>query len=835
VGELTPTTNHVREEQSLGLPSAAKVYLGVIGIAGVSLAVLAFHSWPPEFSGRFLVYLCLALAAGRMKVPYPGSGSLSVSNVIVMLGMVELGTSETLLLALAGAVISTLALRRYTSAHVTFNSSASVVAAFVASWVFHEPWFRGISEFELLRLMLAGVAFFIVNMTLLTMMIALAEKLSFNVVRQTCSKWLFFYYLVAAALAELVHSATRVLGFSFTLASLPLLYAIYRSYRIYFEKLAQEKSHAQNMAALHLRTIEALAMAIEAKDECTHEHLRRVQVYSLEMAKHLGLPEEELNALQAASILHDIGKLAVPDHIISKPGKLTPEEFEKMKIHTIVGAEILEQVAFPYAVAPIVRSHHEKWDGSGYPDGLVGEQIPMGARILSAVDCLDALASDRQYRRALPLDDAMAYVAGLAGQSFDPKVIDILKEHYREFERLAQNTPFAITRLRKDIVVNRGGAPDAGYEKNQTQAEREDSSKAQAVSVASSRRGMQAILELAQDANASLRPEELLSLAAERLKHVVPYDCIAVYVRQGDVLKPCYVNGENSRTFASLEIPLGQGLSGWVADNGKPIVNGNPSVEPGYLNDPTRFSLLNSALSIPLRGGSEQILGALTLYRADKDAYNQEQLRVLLAISDKIARVVELALKQKPEQEVNQDELTGLPNADMLYTHFQKELSRCGMQGKTLALLACELDGLRQINDRYGHISGDGLLKRVAFILQSNCRSSDYVARVGGHEFMLVFSGADSSELAGRVASLGWKVREAGREMFGDENIGIYVGLACFPENGADAETLLSYAEQQMERAKQTRKPSDGSVLQLARSLESPALLPVGHSALKSQ
>ena len=191
--------------------------------------------------------------------------------------------------------------------------------------------------------------------------------------------------------------------------------------------MEQEKAHAESMASLHLRTIEALATAIEAKDECTGDHLRRVQVYSLELAKHLGLSSDEVNALQAASILHDIGKLAVPDYIISKPGKLTPDEFDKMKVHTVVGAEILEQVAFPYPVAPIVRSHHEKWDGSGYPDGLKAEDIPIGARILSAVDCLDALASDRQYRRALPLDEAMDYVAGLSGRSFDPQVVEILK------------------------------------------------------------------------------------------------------------------------------------------------------------------------------------------------------------------------------------------------------------------------------------------------------------------------------------------------------------------------------------------------------------------------
>src|SRR6059058_3595522 len=184
------------------------------------------------------------------------------------------------------------------------------------------------------------------------------------------------------------------------------------------------------MANLHLRTIEALALAIEAKDHTTHEHLQRVRVYAIEVAKELGVAGPEMEALHAAALLHDIGKLAIPEHIISKTGRLTPEEFEKVKIHPVVGAEILERVRFPYPVVPIVRAHHEKWDGSGYPAGLKGEQIPIGARILSAVDFLDALASDRQYRRAIPLQEVMARLTQESGKSFDPKVVDVLQRRY---------------------------------------------------------------------------------------------------------------------------------------------------------------------------------------------------------------------------------------------------------------------------------------------------------------------------------------------------------------------------------------------------------------------
>ena len=187
-----------------------------------------------------------------------------------------------------------------------------------------------------------------------------------------------------------------------------------------------------------MRTIEALALAIEAKDHTTHTHLQRVRTYAIEIAKQLHLGEEQVEALRAAALLHDIGKLAVPEQIINKPGKLTPEEFEKMKVHPIVGAEILERVAFPYPVAPIVRSHHERWDGTGYPEGLSGENIPIGARILGAVDCLDALASHRQYRPALPLAEAMEKVKEKSGTWFDPTIVEILETRYIELERLAQ-------------------------------------------------------------------------------------------------------------------------------------------------------------------------------------------------------------------------------------------------------------------------------------------------------------------------------------------------------------------------------------------------------------
>jgi len=458
--------------------------------------------------------------------------------------------------------------------------------------------------------------------------------------------WSFPYYMVGAAIAGLVSFLNRHIGWQASLLVLPPIYLMYRSYRLYLGKLEAEKQHAEKLSGLHLRTIEALALAIEAKDQTTGEHLQRVRIYAMELARDLGLTEDETEALRAASVLHDIGKLAVPEHIISKPGKLTPEEFEKMKIHPIVGAEILEQVDFPYPVVPIVRAHHEKWDGSGYPNGLEGEAIPIGARILAAVDCLDALASDRQYRKALPLHEAMAKVASEAGVSFDPRVVGILQRRYVELEKLANETPFqAPPKLSTDIKVERGLAPDAGF----AEAEKSVVHKAGLAQeygdlMATARREAEALAEFAVKLDGALSLQDLFSLLAVRVKHLVAHDSLAVYVVRNEVLIPEFVSGENFRLFSSLKIPIGDGLSGWVAQNAKPILNGNPSVEPGYLNDPTKYSTLRSALTVPLVGASG-VVAVVALYRAAADAFGRDELGVLQELGRGLGVVVEGALR----------------------------------------------------------------------------------------------------------------------------------------------------------------------------------------------
>jgi diguanylate cyclase (GGDEF)-like protein/putative nucleotidyltransferase with HDIG domain len=534
-----------------------------------------------------------------------------------------------------------------------------------------------------------------------------------------------------------------------------------------------------------------------------------VRIYAIEVAKELGMKGTELEALHAAALLHDIGKLAVPEHIISKPGRLTPEEFEKMKIHTVVGAEILERVRFPYPVVPIVRAHHEKWDGSGYPFGLKNTEIPIGARILSAVDYLDALASDRQYRRAMPLDEVMQRLAAESGKSFDPKVVDVLKRRYKSLENLAQQKSAEDSGPVRsgELKITRGPAPAAGFESAGVQ----DTPGREAnflSSIAAARQEAQSLFELSQDLGASLSLGETLSVFSVKLKPMVPYDAIAIYIRRGDELVPEYVNGDNYRLFASLRIPMGDGLSGWVAQNKKPIVNGNPSVEPGYLNDPAKFSTLRSALALPLEGVSG-VIGVLALYRSERDAFTSDHLRILLAVSGKMALAIENALKfQQAESSATTDYLTGLPNARSLFLQLDRELARCKRDNLSLTLMVCDMNGFKKINDRFGHLEGNRVLRLFAQALKDSCREYDYVARMGGDEFVVIAPGLAADAAAKKIELIRPLARQAGFDVCGEDTLSLSIGVAVSPGDGDDAEQLLTEADRRMyiEKQKQPTK-----------------------------
>src|SRR5208283_851482 len=439
-----------------------------------------------------------------------------------------------------------------------------------------------------------------------------------------------------------------------------------------------------------------------------------------------------------------------------------------------------------------------------------GTEIPMGARILSAVDFLDALASDRQYRRAMPLDEVMQKLADEAGKSFDPGVVHVLRRRYKTLENLAlaQSAVDENPAVSQELKISRGPitAPNAGFESSTVS----DSPGREATflsSIAAARQEAQSLFEHSQDLGASLSLGETLSVFSVKLKPMVPYDAIAIYILRDDVLVPEYVNGDNYRLFASLRIPLGDGLSGWVAQNKKPIVNGNPSVEPGYLNDPAKFSTLRSALALPLEGVAG-VIGVLALYRAERDAFTSDHLRILLAVSGKMALAIENALKyQQAESSATTDYLTGLPNARSLFLQLDRELARCKRDKAPLTLMVCDMNGFKKINDRFGHLEGNRVLRLFAQALKDSCREYDYVARMGGDEFVVIAPGLAADGAAKKAAQLRPLARQAGFDVCGEDILSLSVGLAVSPEDGNDAEQLLTQADRRMYVEKQ-KEPS---------------------------
>ena len=790
-------TSSWRDVQSLGGPAFAFIFTQLIG--GLPLVLYALLHWHSEDSFRYVCFLTVALFASVLKVQLPGiKATMSANFLFILVGILDLSYSETLIMGCLGGLIQSVwhANPRPRPIQWLFNLANLALSISAAEFVFHSKLAAGVGFRWPLLIAAAATTYFAFNTLSVSGIIAMTEGRNPLHIWKECYLWAFPYYLLGALIACGVSAINGLVGWQYSILVFPIVYWIYRSYRIYLGRLEAQKKHAEEIAALHLRTIEALSLAIEAKDHTTHDHLRRVQLYAVEIAKELGLDEAEMNAIRAASMLHDIGKLAVPENILSKPGRLTPEEFEKMKIHPLVGAEILDRVQFPYPVVPIVRSHHEKWDGTGYPEGLKGEAIPVGARILSAVDCFDALASERPYRRAMSPEEAMANLSADKGLSFDPRVVEVMERRYRELEAMVNSMETERRRLDIAPKIDRNVAPSSGYAEAPNEAEVRAASFL--TSIISARQEAQLLFELAQTLGNSLSLRETLSVVASRLKQMIPHDAIVFYVCQDGLLIPEYAHGVDFDIFSTLRIPRGEGLSGWVALNEKPISNGNPAAETLHTGVPSRVTTLQAALSVPLRG-HDGVAGVLTLYGREKNCFTKEHLRMLLAASSKLGLSVENALQyEKAQSTASTDFLTGLPNARSICQHLEKELTRIRRSKKPLAVLLCDLNGFKKVNDTFGHLTGNKLLQEIAVKFRSSCRGYDQVGRLGGDEFVFVLPEVTKDTVPEVHARLSRAVQEASRSVCPEMIVSVSVGSSFYPADGATGEELLSEADRSM-------------------------------------
>jgi diguanylate cyclase (GGDEF)-like protein/putative nucleotidyltransferase with HDIG domain len=598
----------------------------------------------------------------------------------------------------------------------------------------------------------------------------------------------------ALATCLMIRLIALISFYSFIIA-VPILAIIYFTYKVYLDRVEASNRHAEQMAELHLKTIEALAIAIDAKDEVSHDHVHRVQIYATGLAKLFGLGEPEIEALKAGALLHDIGKLAVPDYILNKPGPLTSAEFEKMKVHTVVGAEILERVGFPYPVVPVVRHHHERWDGRGYPDGLKGDQIPITARILTVADSFDAMQEDRQYRRAMSREKAIQTLKEGSGTVFDPAVVSIFLEHLSEFEA-------EIRLLRVETQAREGCEPMAVGG-----ARTGDSTPRAFERIRSAHREVITLYDIAQTIGTSLDLRDTFAVFSSRLEDIVRYTTCVLYLQRSDSteVEAAHASGRYAERFKGRRISSGAGITGWVVANRHPMHNCDPRLDFDALrvDIPEAY---HTASVVPLIR-EEEVLGALALYSVELDSYDSDQLRLVEAVAKLASDAIANAVRHEiTEASALTDLPTGLPNARALRYRFEEETDRARRHRDTFTIVMMDLDGFKEVNDRLGHQAGDQLLKEVAALLLGLVRTSDFVSRYAGDEFVAILQvGAEEAqELMHRLQ----KALDRHHYSAGGSNIrlGVSVGWATFGVEGETLDELLLAADRAMYADKLRRK-----------------------------
>lgn len=775
-----------------------RVWAIVYALAGGATCVLnLWHVSAPDLR-RFLLYLvcanvaalCLRWASTRTLFP--------AGLLILLLGIEELSLPELLFIAFTVTLLRDVRfVRRVSEMAPLFYSISSVTIGLAAAHGAYQ--LTSLLKFNAVFPAPAIASSFVLlfNCGLATALLQDRSVPFTGVYRRECRP-LLPWFVAAAYLAYLVRCTSLHTGYHAGLIALPILFALDHGYRAW---AAAKSAHREELEALHRHTLETLAVAIDTRDRTNHLHLRRVQTYAMAVGRELGLSKAELQSLNIAALLHDIGKLGIPDHILLKPGPLTDEEWEKMKTHPMMGAEMLSRMNYPAPVLSIVKAHHEKWNGTGYPIGLAGEEIPIGARILSAVDGLDALGSDRPYRKALPLREAMNGIRAEAGKSYDPLIVAILERRHVELEQAAAEA--------NGGSMTEDDAHTARSEESRRHIERlEAASGATSIldPISSARQETQVLQSLAGGLAQSLRPDEVAASLEECLRRLLRYDTFVLYVRHSDTLEPICIRGEHGHLFSHARLPLKQSLSGRVAQSGIPELNGDIRLEPNYSNDSPIIHKLRSALAVPFEG-RKGLTGVLTLYRPDVNGFTRDNLRVVQAACLKAGPALESALRyQDAEESAVTDHLTGVANARSLAMHLERELARAGRENSTVGILVCDLDGFKQVNDRFGHLKGNEVLQRVAKGVQEVCRASDYLARVGGDEFVVVLPGLGGDLCDSYVRRLAAVAQEVGWQVCGEECLSMSVGAAVYPVDGRDADTLFEEADRRMYRVKQQGK-----------------------------
>src|SRR3954463_1210665 len=793
------------------LPIAARLFVIAVMAAGtLILAIFAPHAIANPLLFATLLACSSLASALKVRLPIASSGStMSVSYAVDFAALLLLGANETMIVSAVSAWSQcTFRTETRTALFRTLFSMASLVLTVKAAGLVYTllGGVTATSELSLLPipkpLVGAATTYFVFNTLLIATAIGLSTRQSIGRVWNENFLWSAASYFVGAGAAAIAASVIDQGGYWWASLVAAPLYLTYRTYKVYMGRIQDQQRHVAQVSDLHLATIEALALAIDAKDQTAQSHIRRVQVYAAGLARALGMPETEIQGVKTAALLHDIGKLAVPEHILSKPGPLTQEEFQKIRIHPQVGAEIISGVPFPYPVAPLILSHHERWDGKGYPAGLRGDEIPLGARILSVVDYFDALMAERPYHKAMSFEAAIGLLQQEAGKGLDPIVVATFIQLLPALQQEAATLEQAGRRPVEDPPPQ-PGQPATGLTP-------EPAKKNVFEDIALAHREIYALYEIAQALGTSLGVSDTMALISAKLSNLVPFSCAALFLYDEDTetLRCRFATGTDAELVQQISVHTGEGLTGWVARNRRALVNARPSADLEAAGRSDLHTNLQSALVCPLLF-SERFIGTLSVYHVDAAYYRDDHRRLLDRVSEQAAAVINNSMLFEQTQEDSlTDPLTGLPNTRFLFMHLTRELARAERLKQEVALLVMDLDNFKSINDSHGHHVGDRALCEVARVLRTAIRPYDICVRYAGDEFIVVLSGCNTDEAESKRTELQHSIDEVYFEARPGKRVelGISVGAAVFPQDGESYEALLATADSRMYQDKSRRK-----------------------------
>ena len=754
------------------LRPAARAYVStvvVVGFAAVLLSIYTLYRTPVGL--EWLVLAALTLLTGSFTIKVPSiNARLTVSETFVFASVLLFGVAAgTLTVVLETLVVALWTRREVRSTyHALFNVAASSLSIWLAATIFFaisgfDPFFNRNTPLGVLfvPLFVLTSIFFLSNSWLVAFAVGLEKNQWPPDIWWNNFKWLAVNYFSGASVAAVLVTYSTTLTaralFSSLVIIVPLLVVSYLTFRTAMGRVEDTNQHLGQLNRLYLSTIETLAMAIDAKDQVTHGHIRRVQAHATNLAREFGVRDESLlKAIEAAALLHDMGKLAVPEYILNKPGKLSAAEFEKMKLHASVGADILSAIDFPYPVVPIVRHHHENWDGTGYPAGIKGTEIPLGARILAVVDCFDALTSDRPYRPRLSDDAALAILKQRRGTMYDPVIVD---------------TFFRVHATMPKEPERKGPASEVLNTITY-------SGRTQATDYATPHARKVTFYELVRALAGQISFDEAADIIARHLQHLIPSSLCAFYFYDAsrDELEAKHIIGFGASALKGMRIQLGQRLSGWVAANRQSILNSDAALDLGDVESGlTMRSCLSTALVT-----QDTLVGVLTLYSTELNGFDDDHRRLIEATADHIAHALNAAANFDGAFQ-RHDSLDSLASLSRVQQFIDVTGFHHLDQKSNFSLVSIGVLGLDHLARTYGREAKDAALRHVMRHSASCLRSVDILFRHGADEFAALLN--DTNQEAAAVVA--HRIDDAVREHplhLGEGlsiTIDVFVGSGC--------------------------------------------------------